>query len=62
MTDESTPQGEEQDKMEENRGKTAEENQDVLSDSELDQIVGGAVSNVMKTRHDTAMNSISNVR
>ena len=39
-----------------------------LSDEDLGKVAGGtgetvsAVSNVLKTRHDTAKNSISNVR
>ena len=35
-----------------------------LTDEQLDKVAGGfqALSNVMKTRHDTAKNSISNLR
>ena len=39
-----------------------------LTDEELDKVAGGqgaeftSVSNVLKTRHDTAKNSISNIR
>jgi hypothetical protein len=32
-----------------------------LTDGELEKAVGG-VSNVLKTRHDTAKNSIGNIR
>ncbi len=43
---------------------------DALSEAALDQVSGGtdpaptttSVSNVLKTKHDTAKNSISNVR
>ena len=33
-----------------------------LSDAELDQVAGGAVSNVLKSQQDAAKSAISNVR
>ncbi len=33
-----------------------------LTDDDLSKVSGGSVSNVLKTRHDTAKNAISNVR
>ncbi|HVO00601.1 MAG TPA: hypothetical protein VMT54_00280 [Candidatus Cybelea sp.] len=33
-----------------------------IPEAALDEVSGGTVSNVMKTKHDTVKNSISNVR
>jgi bacteriocin-like protein len=66
----------EMDKNEQAKGKIAESNASTqarlepgeLTDEELDKVSGGqgaeftSVSNVLKTRHDTAKNSISNIR
>ena len=35
--------------------------EEALPDDVLDQVLGGAVSNIMKTKHDTVKNSISNI-
>jgi hypothetical protein len=35
--------------------------QEELSPQELDHAAGGMTSNIMKTKHDTAKNTISNV-
>lgn len=40
----------------------ADQLQEELSTQELDKAAGGAVSNIMKTKHDTVKNSISNIR
>jgi len=64
------------DKNEQAEGKIAESNASTqarpesgeLTDEQLDKVSGGqgaeftSVSNVLKTRHDTAKNSIGNVR
>jgi hypothetical protein len=66
----------EMDKNEQAKGKIAESNASTqarpesgeLTDEQLDKVSGGqgaeftSVSNVLKTRHDTAKNSISNIR
>jgi hypothetical protein len=39
----------------------ADQVQEELSTQELDKAAGGTVSNIMKTKHDTAKNTISNV-
>jgi hypothetical protein len=60
MEGERKPQAEPEDEV---------EMTDELSEEQLDEVTGGAeniqvtsLSNVLKTRHDTAKNSISNVR
>jgi hypothetical protein len=64
------------DKNEQAKGKIAESNASTqarpefgeLTDEQLDKVSGGqgaeftSVSNVLKTRHDTANNTISNIR
>ncbi len=63
MADERNPQDELKDEV-----KHTEDRPEELSDEELDQVAGGtapitfSVSNVLKTRHDTAQNSINNLR
>ena len=59
MADERKPQDEPEEKV-----KESEEQSKELSEEQLDKVAGGfsSVSNVLKTRHDTAKNSISNVR
>ncbi len=66
----------EMDKNEQAKGKIAESNASTqarpesgeLTDEQLDKVSGGhgaeftSVSNVLKTRHDTTKNSISNIR
>jgi hypothetical protein len=39
----------------------ADQVQEELSTQELDKAAGGTVSNIMKTKHDTVKNTISNV-
>ena len=63
MEDERKPQDEPQDEVKDEVKKSGVRSKE-LSEEELDKAAGGveSVSNIMKTKHDTVKNSISNVR